>query len=164
MRRIVLLAVLCLGLPALALANGVGSAEAHRRQAIDAELMARVHVHHGHAQYRNGLGTAGHTWQAYRREARLLRAYLYRLEVSRQRQALVDRWQGVANCESGGNWHINTGKGHYGGLQFSMGTWQSYGGSGMPHEQAAWQQAQVAERVRTSSGLGSWPHCGSHYG
>ena len=73
-------------------------------------------------------------------------------------------WDRLASCESGGNWHINTGNGYYGGLQFSMGTWQSYGGSGMPHEQAAWQQAQVAERVRTSSGLGSWPHCGSHYG
>ena len=78
--------------------------------------------------------------------------------------ATTNTWERLASCESGGNWHINSGNGHYGGLQFSMGTWQSYGGTGMPHEQAAWRQAQVAERVRSSSGLGSWPHCGSHYG
>ena len=73
----------------------------------------------------------------------------------------MNRWQGVADCESGGNWHINTGNGHYGGLQFSMGTWEAYGGSGMPHQQEAWRQARVAERVRVASGLGDWPQCGA---
>ena len=34
----------------------------------------------------------------------------------------------------------------------------------MPHEQAAWRQAEVAERVRATSGLSAWPHCGGNYG
>ena len=37
-------------------------------------------------------------------------------------------WDALARCESGGNWHINTGNGYYGGLQFSSGTWLAYGG------------------------------------
>ncbi len=163
MRRILLLALLALGLPLL-VALDVGPAEARRGAAIDAEYMARVHARHGHSQFRNGQGTPGHTWTAYRREARQLRAYLQAARVARERRALVDRWQGVANCESGGNWHTNTGNGYYGGLQFSMGTWQAYGGQGMPHEQAAWAQARIADRVRVDQGLGAWPHCGGHYG
>jgi hypothetical protein len=84
--------------------------------------------------------------------------------VQRQRQQLVARWDGVAACESGGNWSINTGNGYYGGLQFSMGTWSAYGGQGMPNQQPAWYQAKIAERVRVDSGLGHWPRCGSNYG
>ena len=38
-------------------------------------------------------------------------------------------WDGVAACESGGNWHINTGNGFYGGVQFSASTWRAYGGT-----------------------------------
>ncbi len=164
MRRIVLLTLLTLALPAVALATGAGTAGAGRATTINAEYIARLHADHGHRQFLGGQGTAGHTWTAYQREARNLRAYLYQLEVNRQRRALVNRWQGVADCESGGNWHINTGNGHYGGLQFSMGTWEAYGGSGMPHQKEAWRQARVAERVRVASGLGHWPRCGARYG
>ncbi len=123
-----------------------------------------MHARHGHAQFRGGEGTPGHTWQAYRREARQLRAYLHQTAVNRQRAALVARWQGVADCEAGGNWHIDTGNGYYGGLQFSLRTWRAHGGSGMPDEAPAWRQAEIGERVRTGSGLGAWPHCGHHYG
>src|SRR3954452_4327074 len=38
-------------------------------------------------------------------------------------------WSGVAQCESGGNWHINTGNGYYGGLQFGQQTWAGHGGT-----------------------------------
>ena len=41
-------------------------------------------------------------------------------------------WDSLAQCESGGNWAINTGNGYYGGLQFNLGTWQAYGGTGLP--------------------------------
>ena len=41
-------------------------------------------------------------------------------------------WDRLAQCESGGNWAINTGNGYYGGLQFSLGTWHAYGGTGLP--------------------------------
>ncbi|MFB1046768.1 transglycosylase family protein [Streptomyces chrestomyceticus] len=42
--------------------------------------------------------------------------------------APVSVWDKVAQCESGGNWHINTGNGFYGGLQFTPSTWRAYGG------------------------------------
>jgi len=134
MRRILLLTLLTLALPAVALATSAGPAGAGRSATINAEYIARHHADHGHRQFLGGQGTPGHTWPAYQREARRLRAYLHQVEVNRQRQAMVRRWQGVADCESGGNWHINTGNGHYGGLQFSMGTWSTYGGSGLPHQ------------------------------
>src|SRR4051812_2520467 len=44
-------------------------------------------------------------------------------------QAASHDWTGVAQCESGGNWHINSGNGYYGGLQFSASTWRGYGGT-----------------------------------
>ncbi|WP_183407797.1 resuscitation-promoting factor [Nocardioides marmoriginsengisoli] len=70
-------------------------------------------------------------------------------------------WDRIAQCESGGNWHINTGNGYYGGLQFSLGTWRANGGVGYPHQASREQQIAVAERVRKASGgYGAWPHCG----
>lgn len=70
-------------------------------------------------------------------------------------------WDRIAQCESGGNWHINTGNGYYGGLQFSLSTWRANGGVGYPHHASREQQIAVAERVRKASGgYGAWPHCG----
>lgn len=69
-------------------------------------------------------------------------------------------WDAVAACESGGNWAINTGNGYYGGLQFSMSTWQSNGGSGSPHNASREEQIRVAENVLQSQGIGAWPTCG----
>jgi hypothetical protein len=71
-------------------------------------------------------------------------------------------WDAVASCESGGNWAINTGNGYYGGLQFTMGTWQSNGGSGSPHNASREEQIRVANNVLQSQGIGAWPVCGSH--
>jgi pyruvate/2-oxoglutarate dehydrogenase complex dihydrolipoamide acyltransferase (E2) component len=72
-------------------------------------------------------------------------------------------WTGVAQCESGGNWHINTGNGYYGGLQFGSSTWLGYGGgSYAPRADLATpaQQIAVAERVLDGQGVGAWPTCG----
>jgi ABC-type transport system substrate-binding protein len=70
-------------------------------------------------------------------------------------------WDKIAQCESGGNWGTNTGNGYYGGLQFSLGTWQSYGGSGRPDQNSREAQIAVAERVRNAEGgYGAWPVCG----
>jgi hypothetical protein len=72
------------------------------------------------------------------------------------------RWDAIAACESGGNWAANTGNGYYGGLQFNLGTWSAYGGSGRPDQNSREQQIAVAERVRDASGgYGAWPVCGS---
>ena len=61
-------------------------------------------------------------------------------------------WDRIAACESGGNWAANTGNGYYGGLQFNLGTWQSYGGSGRPDQNSREQQIAVAERVARRRG------------
>jgi resuscitation-promoting factor RpfB len=73
-------------------------------------------------------------------------------------------WDRLAECESGGNWSINTGNGFYGGLQFSLSTWRAYGGTGMPHEASREEQIAVAERVQDEQGWGAWPACTSKLG
>jgi uncharacterized protein YabE (DUF348 family) len=75
-------------------------------------------------------------------------------------------WDQLAQCESGGNWSINTGNGYYGGLQFNLGTWQAYGGTGYPHENSREQQIAVATRLRDANGgsYGSWPSCAASLG
>ena len=71
-------------------------------------------------------------------------------------------WDRIAACESGGNWATNTGNGYYGGLQFSLGTWAAYGGTGRPDQQSREAQIAVAERVAAAEGgYGAWPVCGS---
>ncbi|SNR56459.1 LysM domain-containing protein [Haloechinothrix alba] len=73
-------------------------------------------------------------------------------------------WDAIAECESGGDWSINTGNGYYGGLQFNLNTWRAYGGSGMPHEQSRAEQIRVAENVLEGQGIGAWPVCGKKAG
>jgi resuscitation-promoting factor RpfB len=74
-------------------------------------------------------------------------------------------WDQLAQCESGGNWAINTGNGYYGGLQFSLSTWRSYGGPGYPHQQSRETQIAIAEKVRAATGgYGSWPACSQSMG
>jgi hypothetical protein len=71
-------------------------------------------------------------------------------------------WDRVARCESGGDWHINTGNGYYGGLQFSAATWRAYGGTAYaPTADRATkdQQIAVATRVQRAQGWGAWPTC-----
>ncbi|NIL75389.1 MULTISPECIES: transglycosylase family protein [unclassified Rhodococcus (in: high G+C Gram-positive bacteria)] len=71
-------------------------------------------------------------------------------------------WDGVAQCESGGNWSINTGNGYYGGLQFTQSTWEANGGSGSPAGASKAEQIRVAENVLATQGVGAWPVCGQH--
>jgi LysM repeat protein len=68
-------------------------------------------------------------------------------------------WDRVAACESGGNWHINTGNGYYGGLQFSLATWHGYGGAGNPANASKSTQIAIAEKVLAGQGWGAWPVC-----
>ena len=73
-------------------------------------------------------------------------------------------WDALAQCESGGNWSINTGNGFSGGLQFTSSTWAAYGGTGSPADASREQQIAVAERVQASQGWGAWPSCASQLG
>ncbi|TSE00251.1 transglycosylase family protein [Skermania sp. ID1734] len=74
--------------------------------------------------------------------------------------ATVQQWDQVAQCESGGNWSINTGNGYYGGLQFSQSTWAANGGTGLASQASKEEQIRVGERVLHSQGKGAWPVCG----
>ncbi|MET9610669.1 transglycosylase family protein [Streptomyces sp. NPDC006512] len=77
--------------------------------------------------------------------------------------ATASEWDKVAQCESGGNWAINTGNGYYGGLQFSASTWAGYGGkayAAQANQASKAQQIAIAEKVLKGQGKGAWPHCG----
>ncbi|MFD1813348.1 transglycosylase family protein [Rhodococcus gannanensis] len=76
--------------------------------------------------------------------------------------AATHNWDGVAQCESGGNWSTNTGNGYYGGLQFSQSTWAANGGTGQAHNASKEEQVRVAENVLATQGAGAWPHCGKY--
>ncbi|MFD0279851.1 transglycosylase family protein [Kitasatospora sp. NPDC127111] len=81
--------------------------------------------------------------------------------------APVSTWDAVAQCESGGNWSINTGNGFYGGLQFTSGTWKAYGGTSyapQANQASKAQQISVAEKVLASQGPGAWPVCSQKAG
>jgi uncharacterized protein YabE (DUF348 family) len=74
-------------------------------------------------------------------------------------------WDKLAQCEAGGNWATNTGNGYYGGLQFSLGTWQAYGGSGLPSNASRETQIAIATKIRNASGgYGAWPACAASLG
>jgi uncharacterized protein YabE (DUF348 family) len=74
-------------------------------------------------------------------------------------------WDRLAQCESGGNWATNTGNGYYGGLQFSLGTWQAYGGTGLPSNASRETQIAIATKLRDASGgYGAWPGCAAKLG
>ena len=73
--------------------------------------------------------------------------------------APLSTWNAVAQCESSGNWSINTGNGYYGGLQFSQSTWEAFGGTQYasradlaPKD----QQIAIAEQTLAGQGWGAW--------
>ncbi|GAA1841365.1 hypothetical protein GCM10009836_20890 [Pseudonocardia ailaonensis] len=78
-------------------------------------------------------------------------------------------WDKLAQCESGGNWAINTGNGYYGGIQFDASTWRAYGGTQyapLPHQATREQQIAVATKMRDArgGGYGAWPACARKLG
>jgi resuscitation-promoting factor RpfB len=75
-------------------------------------------------------------------------------------------WDALAQCEAGGNWAINTGNGYYGGLQFNLGTWQAYGGQGLPSDASREQQIAIGQKVVNANGgsYRAWPACSSKLG
>jgi len=74
--------------------------------------------------------------------------------------ATASQWDAVAQCESGGNWAINTGNGFEGGLQFLPSTWTSFGGTGSAANASKAEQIRIAEKVLAVQGRGAWPVCG----
>ena len=81
--------------------------------------------------------------------------------------ASLHAWDRLAHCESGGRWHIHTGNGYYGGLQFSSGTWRAYGGHHYAHQASGasrMHQIRIAERVKRHQGWAAWPVCSRKVG
>lgn len=77
------------------------------------------------------------------------------------------RWDQLAQCESGGNWSINTGNGFTGGVQFLQSTWLAMGGGEFAPDAYLASKAEqiiVAERLVKVSGWGAWPGCTSKFG
>jgi resuscitation-promoting factor RpfB len=148
----------------------------------DDSSMYRGHsalVRSGHSGLRNV------TYRVVYRNGRLVARRLVAQNVLRQPVARIERvgtktvapppttnyasgstvWDQIAQCESGGNWAENTGNGYYGGLQFSLGTWQAYGGSGLPSSASRATQIAIATKVRDASGgYGAWPACAASLG
>ncbi|APU17684.1 LysM peptidoglycan-binding domain-containing protein [Actinoalloteichus fjordicus] len=76
-------------------------------------------------------------------------------------------WDALAQCESTGDWAINTGNGYSGGLQFHPQTWAAFGGTEYApnaHQATREQQIAVAERVLAEQGPGAWPACSAKTG
>jgi nucleoid-associated protein YgaU len=81
--------------------------------------------------------------------------------------ASVGTWDRLAQCESSGNWHINTGNGFYGGLQFTQQTWSGFGGGRFASRAdlaSKAEQIAIAQRVLHAQGWGAWPSCSSQLG
>lgn len=76
-------------------------------------------------------------------------------------------WDRLAQCESGGNWSINTGNGYYGGVQFSAPTWNAMGGqkyAPTADKATREQQIEIASKLQAQSGWGQWPACSASLG
>jgi hypothetical protein len=121
-------------------------------------------------------GVRNVTYTLVFQDHRLVAKHVEHQQVLKQPRAKVVRvgtkvpvtsgpWDALAQCESGGNWHINTGNGYYGGLQFSLGTWHAYGGTGLPSQHSRETQIAVATKLRNASGgYGAWPACAARLG
>lgn len=68
-------------------------------------------------------------------------------------------WDAIAQCESNGNWQTDTGNGYYGGLQFTLSSWQAYGGTGNPSQASRDEQIAIAQKLQASQGWSAWPVC-----
>ena len=89
------------------------------------------------------------------------------VSVAPAEAAATTVWDRVAQCESGGNWKINTGNGFYGGVQFAAGTWKAYGGNtyaNQAHLATKAEQIAIARRVLAGQGPGAWPVCSRRAG
>jgi len=78
--------------------------------------------------------------------------------------AAYPNWDAIAQCESGGNWSINTGNGYSGGLQWAPGTWAANKPAGAPASASAASRAQeiaAANNLYAKAGVSPWPVCGA---
>lgn len=67
-----------------------------------------------------------------------------------------DVWARLAQCESSGNPRAVNPAGYYGLYQFSIPTWRSVGGSGLPSDASVEEQTMRAQMLQARSGWGQW--------
>lgn len=89
------------------------------------------------------------------------------VRVGTKKVAAGGAWDRIAKCESGGNWHINTGNGYFGGLQFAQTTWNSFDAPNYAARAdlaSREEQIDIADRVLASEGWNAWPVCSQYAG
>jgi hypothetical protein len=84
--------------------------------------------------------------------------------VSELPPARVEVWDAMSDCASDQIWDANTGNGYYGGLQFTLQSWEWMGGSGFPHEAPRSEQIMRAEMLWREQGWAAWPGCAEEMG
>lgn len=90
----------------------------------------------------------------YSLNAKELRQIMKAAEWAKTRKA-----RSVVRCESGGNYHINTGNGYYGAWQFNYGTWLGNGGgkyARYAHLAPKFAQDHIAWKTWKSRGWQPW--------
>jgi len=107
-------------------------------------------------------------WQAWHaQDPQAANAFAANLGAKQPNEPPQGVWDQIAQCESGGNWSINTGNGYSGGLQFLHSTWRAYGGTQyapLAYQATRAQQIDIAERVLADAGWGAWPTCSRRLG
>ncbi|HVB04707.1 MAG TPA: transglycosylase family protein [Acidimicrobiales bacterium] len=78
--------------------------------------------------------------------------------------SVASAFAGIRNCESSGDYGLNTGNGYYGAYQFSASTWAGLGGSGLPSSAAPSAQDAAAYRLYQQDGFAAWPECAAILG
>lgn len=145
---------LFLALPFIALAPHTGAYPSPGPGLNDAVRMASA------AQV-NAVVTWNNTVEWNQAERRTAPSSAPRLTGRTAPSSASSSWDGVADCESGGNWSTSTGNGYYGGLQMTLDFWHSHGGdqfAARPDLATKAEQIAVAEQAGSRS---AWPVCGS---
>ncbi len=87
-----------------------------------------------------------------------------RVEKTSSTRPAGGNWARLRQCESGGNYRINTGNGYYGAYQFDLRTWRSVGYSGYPHKASPATQDAAARKLHAQRGWAPWPACSAKLG
>lgn len=78
--------------------------------------------------------------------------------------ATLNTWDALAQCETNSQWAKNTGNGFYGGLQFTLDSWDTVGGEGLPSATPREEQIYRADKLRQLQGWVAWPNCAAQLG
>lgn len=76
----------------------------------------------------------------------------------------VETFDSLAMCESSGDWSADTGNGFYGGLQFTLDSWELVGGSGNPADTSQDEQIMRGSLLQSRQGWVAWPVCAAQLG